>query len=157
MEEIELSGQGRDKAVGEGYLWGEAGVSYPDWQGTAQLDQRKTAAGVEELVGLKPAEWPVVGIDIGGSEQGLHPMEVVAVPTDAFVDDRRSDESMFEAIARANGGELPVTSFRVHDADAFEVLLRIMHVFDFRMCSRGIVGVPIRIVSESDLAVTPGG
>lgn len=135
----------------DGYLWGDASVSYPDWQGTAQLDQRMTSAGLEELVGLAPDEWTVVGIDIGGGEYGLHPLEVVAVHRDIPAEGRRSDESLFEAMARANGGELPATHFRVHEADAFDVLLKIMHVFDFRLRSRGVVGVPVRIMSQADI------
>lgn len=135
----------------DGYLWEDASVSYPDWQGTAQLDQRMTSAGIEELVGLDEDEWTVVGIDIGGGESGLHPLEVVAVHSDVPAPDRRPDESLFEAMARANGGELPATHFRVHEADAFDVLLEIMHVFDFRLRSRGAVDVSIRIMSQADL------
>ena len=135
----------------DGYIWGDAEVSYPDWQGTAQLDQRMTSAGIEEIVGLDPEEWTVVGIDIGGGETGLHPLEVVAVHSSLPAEDRRSDESLFQAMARANGGELPATHFRVHEEDAFGVLLRIMHVFDFRLRSRGVVDVPIRIMSQADL------
>jgi hypothetical protein len=134
----------------DGYLWGDASVSYPDWQGTAQLDQRMTSAGIEELVGLDPDEWSVIGVVIGGGESGLHPLEVVAVHTSVPMEDRRPDESLFDAMARA-GGELPATHFRVHEADAFELLLQVMHVFDFRLRSRGVVGVPIRIMSQADL------
>lgn len=135
----------------DGYIWGEAEVAYPDWQGTAQLDQRMTSKGVEEIVGLDPEAWTVVGIDIGGGEGGLHPLEVVAVLNSLPTDDRSPDESLFEAMARANGGELPATHFRVHEKDAFEVLLKVMHVFDFRLRSRGVVDVPIRIMSQADL------
>lgn len=133
----------------DGYLWGDASVSYPDWQGTAQLDQRMTSAGIEELVGLDPDEWTIVGIDIGGGEGGLHPLEVVAVRIRD--EDRRPDESLFEAMARSNGGELPATHFRVHEVDAFEVLLKIMHLFDFRLRRRGAVDVPIRVVSQDEI------
>lgn len=135
----------------EGYLWEDASVTHPDWQGTAQLDQRMTSAGIEELIGLDPDEWDVIGIEIGGGESGLHPLDVVAVHRDIPAEGRRSDESLFEAMARTNGGELPATHFRVHDADAFEVLLKIMHVFDFRLRSRGVVGLPIRIMSQADI------
>lgn len=134
-----------------GYLWEDASVTYPDWQGTAQLDQRMTSAGIEELIGLDPDEWDVVGIEIGGGESGLHPLDVVAVHRDIPVEGRRSDESLFEAMARTNGGVLPATHFRVHEADAFEVLLKIMHVFDFRLRSRGVLGVPVRIMSQADI------
>jgi hypothetical protein len=50
------------------YEWGQASVTYPDWSGTAQLDQRITAAGIEVAVGLDPERWTVVDIDIGGGE-----------------------------------------------------------------------------------------
>lgn len=135
----------------DGFLWTDAEVTYPDWHGTAQLDQRMTSAGIEKIVGLDPAEWTVVGIEIGGGETGLHPLEVVAVQTTLPVKARRPDESLFQAMARTNGGELLTTHFRVHDKDALEVLLQVMHVFDFRLRSRGVVDVPIRIMSRSDL------
>src|SRR5690242_16145855 len=102
----------------DGYLWEDARVTYPDWQGTAQLDQRMTSAGIEELIGLDPDEWDVVGIEIGGGESGLHPLDIVAVHRDIPTEGRRSDESLYEAMARTNGGELPATHFRVHEADA---------------------------------------
>lgn len=135
----------------DGYLWEDASVAYPDWQGTAQLDQRMTSAGIEELVGLDPSEWTVVGIDIGGGESGLHPLEVIAVHKDGRTEGRRSDESVFNSMARASGGELQATHFRVHEADALDVLLKIMHAFEFRLRSRGVVGVPIRIMAQADI------
>jgi hypothetical protein len=36
----------------ESSIWGHASVTYPDWSGTAQLDQRKTVAPLADLVGL---------------------------------------------------------------------------------------------------------
>jgi hypothetical protein len=82
---------------------------------------------------------------------GLHPLEVVAVHRDVRAEDRRSDEPLSAAMTRANDGELPATHFRVHEADAFGVLLKIMHVFDFRLRSRGVVDLPIRIMSHADI------
>jgi hypothetical protein len=111
-----------------------------------------TSAGIEELVGLDPEEWDVVGIDIGGGETGIQPLEVVAVPRGlAPAGDQRTDESLYQAIARHNGGELPVTHFRIHQADAFEVLTKIMHVFEFRLRSRTVLGVDLRVMSQADV------
>jgi hypothetical protein len=134
----------------DGEFWGDASVTYPDWQGTAQLDQRMTSAGIEELVGLNQDDWTVVGIDIGGGESGLHDLAVVAVHRDAEtgVVDRRSDESLYQAMARANGGKLEATHFLVHGLDQFEVLTKMMHVFDFRLRSRGVLDVSIRITRD---------
>jgi hypothetical protein len=40
------------------YEWGDASVSFPDWIGTAQLDQKMTGTvDVYTLTGIDPDEW----------------------------------------------------------------------------------------------------
>lgn len=67
------------------YIWRDAEATYPDWNGTAQLDQRMTAAGVEELIGLDRDEWFVIGLDVGGGEH-KHVLRVVAVAREDIPD-----------------------------------------------------------------------
>jgi hypothetical protein len=131
----------------EPYEWREAEVTYPDWSGTAQLDQRMTAPGIEEVVGLDPDRWTVVGIDIGGGERD-HDLHVVAV--DWAILPERGDGSVFPRIAAANGGVIPATDFLVHDVDPYKVLQAITHVVELRLRTRGTQDFPIRITALGD-------
>jgi hypothetical protein len=134
----------------DGFIWEEASVSYPDWSGRAQLDQRKTAAGLLEVVGLDPKRWMVVGLDIGGSELG-YDLKVVAV-------DRKDvppGGDVFPKIAAANDGEIPATEFAIHNMDPYDVLRAITHVFELRLRTRGSRDIPIRIVAQSDVPEQP--
>lgn len=128
------------------YIWRPAEVTYPDWNGNAQLDQRRTAGGLEEVVGLDRDEWLIVGFDIGGGEHAHH-LRVVAVHRDLVPD----GGDVFPRIAEANGGEIPATEFLIHNVDPYEVLRRITHVFELRMRARGSRDIPIRITSLGDL------
>jgi PAS domain-containing protein len=125
------------------YLWRDAEVTYPDWSGNAQLDQRMTGsnASFERLVGLDPDEWIILGFDIGWGEieQDVHELHVVAARR---ADIRGSDSAE---------GELPVTDFLIHDADPIEVLRAISHVFELRLRRRGIGDRPLRVVALADI------
>lgn len=127
---------------GEGYLWGDATVTYPDMVGTAQLDERLTGRTVERVVGLDPKEWFVVGLDIGGGEHA-HSLHVVAV--------HRTGDRNLAAIATANSGVLPVTDFLIHDVDPYAVLREITHMFELRLRTRASVGHEIRVVDHGDV------
>lgn len=129
----------------EPYEWRKAEVTYPDWSGTAQLDQRMTAAGIEEVVGLDPDRWTVVGIHIGGGERA-HDLHVVAVDHAIFPD----GNDVFPRIAEANGGVIPATDFLVHDVDPYKVLQAITHVFELRLRHRGTRDIPIRVTALGD-------
>ena len=132
-------------AVVEPYEWGQATVTYPDWNGTAQLDQRLTSAGIEEVVGLDRNRWRVVGIDIGGGEHE-HEIHVVAVDRSIFPE----GSDVFPRIAEAHGGVIPVTDFLVHDADPYEVLKAITHVFELRLRLGGTRDIPIQVTALAD-------
>lgn len=129
-----------------GFMWSDARVTYPDLVGTAQLDERKTAPPVEQVVGLDPEQWTVVGLDIGGGE-GAHELRVVAVAAT----DMPEGSDVFPRIADANGGEIPVTEFLIHDVDPYEVLRGITHQFELRLRVRGTRDLPIRVVQQSDV------
>ena len=130
----------------ESFIWRDATVTYPDWEGTAQLDQRMTADGIEKVVGIDPDEWMVIGLDIGGGEDGEHELRVVAVHRDIVPD----GGGVLPRIADAHDGEIPVTEFLVHDADPYAVLQAITHSFELRLRLAGARELPIRVVGLSD-------
>jgi hypothetical protein len=129
--------------MASGYIWGEAEVTYPDLQGTAQLDERKTGRQIEEIVGLDSDEWLVVGLDIGGGEHS-HDLKVIAVKQELV-------PTNIHDFAESNGGEIPVTEFLIHDVDPYAVLKEITHMFELRLRVRGSVGHTIRVVAKGDV------
>ena len=121
--------------VDEDYLWGDAEVTYPDWKGTAQLDERMTGRSLYELVGLDQDDWMIVGLDLGGGEH-RHSLHVVAVPAGTDIHEQ---------------GEVRATDFLIHDVDPYEVLQQMTHMFELRLRLRALVGREIRIVERSDV------
>lgn len=128
------------------YLWRDAEVTYPDWSGTAQLDQRITGpnAILERLVGLDPEEWLILGFDIGWGEieNGPHDLHVVAARRETI---RESREQGFE------DDEIRVTDFLIHDVDPYEILRTISHVFELRMRRRGFDDRALRVMELADV------
>ncbi|RJN32906.1 hypothetical protein [Nesterenkonia natronophila] len=131
----------------EPYVWRqEAQVTYPDWKGTAQLDQRKTTDTLEEVVGLDPDKWIIVGFDIGGFERPeSRKMHVVAATREHFSEVRELDDAL----------ELQVTDFLIHNVDPFEILQKITHVFEMRMRIRHLPAERIRVVNLKDVPEQP--
>ena len=125
----------------DGEVWGEASVTYPDWQGTAQLDERLTVpwAGLARSVGLDRDKWQVVGFSIGGGEHGYN-LRVVATPLDVWEKTKADDDAEIEA-----------TEFLVHDVDPLAILQQMTHVFELKMRLRGLDGRQVRIRALSDL------
>ena len=134
------------KSVTDGFIWRAAEVTYPDWDGTAQLDERMTGAQLNELVGLDSDEWMIIGLDIGGGEH-RHELRVVAVHSSLVSD----GGDVLPGIAGSNRGEIPATEFLIHDVDPYEVLQAISHMFEFRLRLRGARDLPIRIMSTADV------
>jgi len=126
-------------------LWGDAKVISADWHGTAQLHQRKTSGRIEEVVGLDPDEWWVIGLEIRDSESSDY-LKVVAVRRNQIPE----GSDPLPRLADENEGELPVTEFLVHGVDPFQVLREATHVFKLRMRNRGARDLPIRVLKESD-------
>ena len=118
-------------------IWGNASVSFPDWSGTAQLDERMTTPweGLAQTVGLDRDQWQVIGFDIGGGESD-YTLRVVATPRDVW---QKAD------------AEVEATEFLVHDVDPLEILKQMTHVFELRMRVGGLGNRPVRIRSRSDL------
>ncbi len=69
----------------DGELWGDARVTFSDWKGTAQLDERKTVPwqGLAGTVGLDADKWQVVGFSIGAGEHGFN-LRIAAAPRDVW-------------------------------------------------------------------------
>ncbi|MEU7876435.1 hypothetical protein [Dactylosporangium sp. NPDC049140] len=122
-------------------IWGEAGVTYPDWKGTAQLDERRTVPweGLEQTVGLDREQWQILGFSIGGGEMGYH-LQVVAAPRDVW-----------DKVKLGDGSEIEVTELLVHDVDPLAILQQMTHMFELKMRIRSIEGHPIRVRALSDL------
>ena len=131
---------------GDGFLWGDAEVTYPDWVGTAQLDEKMTTPTIHDLVDLDYEEWLIVGIDIGGGETN-HDIKVLAVRQDPNF----SGSWVAPEIAANNNGEIPVTEFLLHDVDPYAFLKSITHMFEMRLKVQSFEQFPIRVVEQSDI------
>lgn len=120
-------------------IWGEASVTFPDWNGTAQLDERKTVPwkGLARTFGLDREQWQVVGFSIGGGELGYQ-LRVYAAPREVWA--KRDDES-----------EVEVTEFLVHDVGPLDILRQMTHVFELNMRIRGLGRRVVRVKALSDL------
>ncbi|MBO4140145.1 hypothetical protein J5U46_08325 [Micromonospora tulbaghiae] len=125
----------------DGEAWGEASVTYPDWKGTAQLDERMTVPwkGLARTVGLDGDQWQVVGFSIGGGEHG-YDLRVVATPVDVW-----------EKVKPDDDAEIEVTEFLVHNVDPLAILQQMTHVFELKMRLRGLDGRQVRVRALSDL------
>lgn len=125
----------------DGEIWGEASVTYPDWKGTAQLDERKTVpwVGLARTVGLSREQWQVVGFSTGGGEHGYH-LRIYTAPRDVW-----------EKVKPDDRAEVEVTEFLVHDVDPLAVLQRMTHVFELSMRIRGLDNHRVRVRALSDL------
>jgi len=126
----------------DGFIWRAAEVTSPDWIGTAQLNQRRSA-DLAQLAGLDSEKWLVVGFDIRSGEHG-HDLRVVAMHRDLMPE----AADVFPNIAAEHGGHIPATEFVVHDVEPYEVLQAITHKFELRMRARGTRDLPIRIVAQ---------
>jgi hypothetical protein len=125
----------------EEYEWGHASVSFPDWIGTAQLDQKMTGpADVYDLTGIDRDEWLIVGLDIGGGESGMDNLHVIAVR-----------ESELRGRHIANVSEVRAANIQIHNGvDPFELLRRMTHVLDMRFRIRAVKDATITITELLD-------
>lgn len=128
------------------FIWRDAEVTYPDWNGTAQLDERRNKPIIEDLVGLDRNEWMIVGIHIGGGESGMD-LHVVAVSRS----DIPAGSDVLPTIAENNAGEIPVTDFLIHNIEPLSFLRQITHKFELRLRARGAGNLPIRVKALGDV------
>jgi hypothetical protein len=132
----------------EPFVWREAEVTYPDFRGTAQLDEKKTGTNGLTLAGIDHEKWLVVGINIGGGE-GAHELRVVAVDKEPIPVDV---ENIFDFLLQKHG-HIPVTELLLHDVDPYEVLKSLTHVFELRLRSRNTVGQTLLVTGRGDIPV----
>ena len=131
-------------AMDDGFIWRSAEVTFPDWIGTAQLSQRRSA-DLAELAGLDSEKWLIVGFDISSGHHG-HDLRVVAVERDLLPE----AADVYPGLAAEHGGQIPATEFLVHDVEPYDVLQAITNRFELRMRARGTRDLPIRIVTQSE-------
>lgn len=123
------------------YEWGNARVTYPDWKGTFQIDERLTGTdSIYSLTGVDADEWLIVGLDWGAGERGPHELHVITVP--------RGTDIETEVQTR---GHLPVTDLMIHDSDPFAVLQRMIHSADFRARVRGLENTKMEVHALGDV------
>lgn len=132
----------------EPFVWREAEVTYPDFKGTAELDQKLTGTNGFTLAGIDQEKWLVVGIDIGGGENE-HQLRVLAVDQDIIPE---GQSNVFDYLTDKHG-HVPVTEILLHEADPYEVLKSITHVFELRLRSRNTVGKTIMVTGYGDIPV----
>jgi hypothetical protein len=123
------------------YEWGHATVTYPDWVGTAQLDQKLTGpVDIYDLTGVDRDEWLIIGLNFGGGETGMHTPHVIAV--------RKSE------LAERRVYEMPkirAADIQIHGVEPFELLQRITHVLDMRLRIRSVHDATITITEHLDV------
>lgn len=110
-------------------------MGFPDWKGTAQLDERMTGKSIYETTGVDFDEWTIIGLDIGGGESGVHDLEIVVVP-------RGTDLS---------APRIEADHLMVHGVDGFEALKSMMHVFEMRFRIRRLEDTEIVITKRGDI------
>ncbi|HTY34639.1 hypothetical protein [Mycobacterium sp.] len=123
------------------YVWGDASVTYPDWIGTAQLDQKMTGTvDVYSLTGIDHDEWQIVGFEFGASETGMHNLHVIAVPRSEWGQSPPSDLSDLRAV-----------NIQIHNGiDPFDLLRQITHLLDMRFRIRAVKDATITITELLD-------
>ncbi|MDP7724762.1 hypothetical protein [Mycobacterium sp. TY814] len=123
------------------YEWGHASVSYPDWIGTAQLDEKLTGTvDVYTLTGVDRDEFAIIGLDFGGGESGMHQPHVIAVRRSELGDRHISEQSEIRAV-----------DIQIHNGlDPFELLRQITHLLDMRFRVRSVKDATITITERLD-------
>lgn len=128
------------------WIWGAAEVTYPDWQGNAQLDEKMTGdVDLYTFADIDREKWFVVGLDFGGGESGFHDPAVVVVDQTLVATGGGIDGLV------AKHGYLPCVHILLHDVDTAELLKVMMHVFDMRLRVRSVLDAEIRIVDRLDI------
>lgn len=125
----------------EPYEWGPASVGFPDWSGTAQIDEKMTGnVNVYTLTGIDPGKFLIIGLDFGGGESGMHRPHVIAVRRSDLGDKHISEKSQIEAV-----------DIQIHNGvDPFDLIKAIIHVMEMRFRIRSVVGATITITELLD-------
>ncbi len=120
--------------------WGHAEVGFPDWKGTAQLDEKLTGPeSIYDWTGVDEDEFQIIGFSFGGGESGVHDPHVIAVRKSERGDRHISDISDIRAV-----------DIQIHDVDPFELLLKMTHYLDVRFRLRAVENATITITELLD-------
>lgn len=131
----------KDEVAVDEYEWGHAKVTYPDWVGTAQLDQKLTGpVDIYDLTGVDRDEWLIIGLDFGGGETGMHTPHVIAVRQSELAERPIYDMTDIQA-----------ADIQIHDVEPFELLQRITHLLDMRFRIRAVRDATITITELLDV------
>ncbi|MPV50132.1 hypothetical protein GCG21_08960 [Pseudactinotalea sp. HY160] len=118
------------------YEWGPAAVTYPDWQGTAQIDEKLTGdVDMYSLAGIDRDEWTIIGLEFGGGESGWHELHLIAVPHGTNLD----------------ADHIEATDLLIHDVNPVDFLRQVLHSADFRFRSQGMAGKTITVTALGDV------
>lgn len=118
------------------YEWGPATVTYPDWQGTAQIDQKATGnIDMYSLANINRDEWTIIGLEWSGGESGWHDLNLIVVPHDTDLD----------------ADQIEATRILIHDVNPMDFMSKIMHVADFRFRSRRTADKTITVTALGDV------
>jgi hypothetical protein len=116
------------------YEWGPASVTYPDWQGTLQIDEVATS-DLYGLTGIDHDEWTIIGLDFGGGKSGMHMPHVIAVRKSELGGQHISERSHIQAV-----------DIQIHNGvDPFDLLRQMLNVMEMRLRVRSVVDATITI------------
>jgi hypothetical protein len=122
------------------YQWGYAEVGFPDWKGTAQLDEKMTGTeSIYDYTGVDEDEFMIIGLDFGGGESGMQDLHVIAVRK-VELDGRHI----------ADVADLRAVDIQVHDVDGWEVVKKMTHYLDVRFRRRAVENATITITELLD-------
>lgn len=120
----------------DAYEWGAAEVSYPDWKGTAEIDEKITGdESIYTVAGVDQDEWTIIGLDFGGGESGFHSPEIIVVPKGTDL----------------NSDRIEAKSIRLHEVETFDLLSVMMHVMSMKFRTRRTESATIVITSHGDI------
>jgi hypothetical protein len=123
------------------YEWGDASVTYPDWTGTAQIDQRMSS-DLYGLTGIDADKWAIIGLDFGGGESGMHMPHVIAVLRSELGHDDEHISKM---------SEIKAVDIQIHNGvDPFDLLREMINLMEMRFRVRSVVDATITITELLD-------
>lgn len=134
----------------EPHVWRDAEVTYADYVGTAQLDQKMTGESGLKVAGIDEEKWLVIGIDIGGGEHE-HELRVVAVDLEAVPE---GEGNVIDRLVKEHG-HIPTKELLLHDVNPYDFLKSITHQFELRLRTSYTAGKNIMVTSLGDIPEQP--
>ena len=111
-------------------------MTYPDWRGTAQIDEKYTGdESIYTIAGVDQDEWTIIGLDLGGGERGFHKPEIIVVPSGTDLD----------------SGRIEAKLIRLHDVEMFDLLRGMINVFSLKFRTRRVESAEIVITGFGNI------